>query len=181
VLVDLFTQGAHCCSVTLILRWDASAPRYRSRLVFWGNLRHEARRPRPRRLPELSASDERFLYTYTAYVFSYAPPQIYDYQQGKLVDVTRNFPVEIRKNAAYASSSFVHLKKAATGFDPRAFVAVYVADQYLLAGPTSRRRRSTTRSRRGSCTEGKDVPRDACRAAFVAKLNRDLRTWGYIT
>ena len=71
VLVDLYTSGAHCCSVTLILRWDAAAHRYRSRLVYWGNygmkladLDHDG-------LPEFSAFDERFLYAYTAYVFSY--------------------------------------------------------------------------------------------------------------
>ena len=83
VLVDMFTRGAHCCSVTLILRWDAAANRYRSRLGDFGNygrrlvdLDHDG-------LPEFSAFDERFIYAYTAYVFSAAPPQILDYRQGK--------------------------------------------------------------------------------------------------
>jgi subtilisin-like proprotein convertase family protein len=181
VLVDLYTQGAHCCSVTLILRWDAVAHRYRSRLVFWGNygmkladLDHDG-------LPELSASDERFLYTYTAYVFSYAPPQIFDYRQGKLIDVTRNFPGEIRKNAAYALKQFVHLKKAATGFDPRAFVAVYVADQYLLGRPDLAKKALHDALAKGILYQGKTYLGTPAGAAFVAQLNRNLRTWGYIT
>ena len=73
VLVDLYTGGAHCCSFTLILRWDAAAQRYRSTLGYWGNygtrlvdLDHDG-------LPEFSAFDERFVYEYTAYVFSSAP------------------------------------------------------------------------------------------------------------
>ena len=155
VLVDLYTLGAHCCSITLILRWDPAAHRYRSNLEFWGNygmkladLDHDG-------LPELSAFDERFIYAYTAYVFSDAPPQIFDYRQGKLVDVTRKFPAKIRANAAYALKQFVHLKKAPTGFDPRAFVAVYVADQYLLGRPDLAKKALDVRSRRGSCTGGR--------------------------
>ena len=180
-LVDLYTQGAHCCSITLILRWDAAAHRYRSRLVYWGNygmkladLDHDG-------LPELSAFDERFLYTYTAYVFSAAPPQIFDYRQGKLVDVTRKFPAEIRKNAAYALRQFVHLKKAATGFDSRAFVAVYVADQYLLGRPDLAKKALDDALAKGILYRGKAYLGTPAGAAFVAQLNRDLRKWGYIT
>ena len=74
ILVDMFTGGAHCCQVNLILRWDAAANRYRSSLADFGNygrrivdLDHDG-------LPEFNAFDERFIYEYTAYVFSYAPP-----------------------------------------------------------------------------------------------------------
>ena len=37
ILFDLFTGGAHCCAVSLILRWDAEAHRYRSTFALWGN------------------------------------------------------------------------------------------------------------------------------------------------
>jgi subtilisin-like proprotein convertase family protein len=181
VLVDLYTLGAHCCSITLILRWDAAAHRYRSRLVDWGNygmkladLDHDG-------LPELSAFDERFIYAYTAYVFSAAPPQIFEYRQGKLVDATRRFPSEIRKNATYARRQFVHLKKAPTGFDPRTFVAVYVADQYLLGRPDLAKKALDDALAKGILYRGKAYLGTPAGAAFVAQLNRDLRTWGYIT
>src|SRR5438034_7389546 len=100
VLVDLFTGGAHCCAVSLVLRWDAGARRYRSTFRYWGNygrrivdLDHDGR-------PEFSAFDERFIYEYSAYVFSSAPIRILAYRHGAFVDVTRRFPEQIRRNAA---------------------------------------------------------------------------------
>ena len=103
----MFTGGAHCCQVKLILRWDAAANRYRSRLGYWGNygtrladLDHDG-------LPEFSAFDERFVYEYTAYVFSSAPTADLDYRQGKLGRRHAEFPAEIQTNAAYALKQFV--------------------------------------------------------------------------
>lgn len=181
ILVQLFTQGAHCCQVNLVLRWDGAAKRYRSNLQFWGNygmtlvdLDHDG-------LPELSAFDERFPYTYTAYVFSYAPPQIYDYRQGKLVDVTRKFPAKIKANAAYALKQFGHLKKAPTDFDARAFIATYAADQYLLGRPDLAKKALADALAKGLLYRGKTYLGTPAGAAFVTQLDKDLRKWGYIT
>ena len=100
-----------------------------------GELRLEARRPRPRRAARaLRLRRALPLHVHRVRLLGRAAADL-DYRQGKLVDVTRKFPAEIRKNAAYALKQFVHLKKAPNGFDPRAFVAVYVADQYLLGRP----------------------------------------------
>lgn len=180
VIVDLFTGGAHCCSVSLILRRDPAAHRYRSSFAYWGNygrrivdLDHDG-------VPEFVAYDERFIYTYTAYVFSYAPPQISDYRQGKLVDVTRKFPREIEKNAAYALKQFARLKGPSNDFDPRAFVAAYVAGQYLLGRPDAAKKALDDALRKGVLYTGKQYLGYPAGKAYVAQLMKDLKKWGYI-
>ena len=180
VLFDLYTGGAHCCAVSLILRWDPGAHRYRSTFALWGNygrrladLDHDGR-------PEFSAFDERFLYEYTAYVFSSAPVRIVSYRGGKLVDVTRRFPAQIRKNAALNLGYYRKGRKDIKHTDVRAFVAAYVADEYLLGDTAEARRVLDQALQRGDLGRGKTMLGWPAGKAFVAKLMHDLRRWGYI-
>jgi hypothetical protein len=180
VLVDLFTGGAHCCSVTLILRWDAAAKRYRSDLEYWGNYGRRIADLDHDGLPELVAYDERFVYAYTAYVFSSAPPQIWDYRAGNLVDVTRSFPAEIRKSAAYALKQFAKLKGPSKDFDPRSFVAVYVADEFLLGNDDVAKKALQDAVASGVVYGGKSYLGLPAGNAFANLLMSDLKKWGYL-
>jgi subtilisin-like proprotein convertase family protein len=180
VLFDLYTGGAHCCAVSLILRWDAGAHRYRSTFAFWGNygrrlvdLDHDG-------LAEFSAFDERFLYEYTAYVFSSAPIRIVSYRRGKLVDVTRSFPAQIRKNAALNLGYYRKGRKDIKHTDVRAYVAAYVADEYLLGDAAEARRVLDLALGRGDLGRGKTLLGWPAGTAFVAKLMHDLKRWGYL-
>jgi hypothetical protein len=65
---------------------------YRSKFLSFGNYGYRLVDLDRDGLPELSAYDERFLYAFTAYVVSAAPPRITQYRNGRLVDVTRRFP-----------------------------------------------------------------------------------------
>jgi len=180
VLVDLFTGGAHCCAVSLILRWDAAANRYRSTFRYWGNygrrlvdLDHDG-------LPEFSAFDERFIYEYSAYVFSSAPIKIVAYRRGTFVDVTRRFPEQIKRNAALNLGYYLKGRRTIRNTDVRSFVAAYVADEYLLGDPAQGKRVLDEALRRGDLGRGKSLLGWPAGTAFVAKLMRDLKKWGYI-
>jgi hypothetical protein len=180
VLVDLFTGGAHCCSVSLILRWDAGAHRYRSTFQYWGNygrrivdLDHDG-------LPEFSAFDERFLYEYSAYVFSSAPIRILAYRRGAFVDVTRRFPAQIKRNAALNLGYYLKGRRTIKNTDVRSYVAAYVADQYLLGDAAQGKHVLQQALRRGDLGRGKTLLGWPAGTAFVAKLMRDLEKWGYI-
>jgi len=180
VLVDLYTGGAHCCSVSLILRWDPAARRYRSTFAYWGNygrrlvdLDHDG-------LPEVSAFDERFVYEYSAYVFSSAPIRIVQYRRGALVDVTRKFPAAIRKDAARNLGYYRKGRRDIRNTDIRSFVAAYVADEYLLGDPAEARRVLDLALKRGDLGRGKTLLGWPAGQAFVGKLMRDLKKWGYI-
>jgi subtilisin-like proprotein convertase family protein len=179
VLVDLFSGGAHCCDFTLVLRYDAAAKRYRSSLEYWGNYGYRVVDLDRDGLPEFSAFDERFVYTFTAYVFSAAPVEIWKYRQGKLVDVTRDFPVQIRKDAA-ADWRLYLTGRRQKYVDLRSYVAAYVADQYLLGRPEEAKRALDLALKRGDLGKGKDLLGLPSGAAFVAELMKDLRAWGYL-
>lgn len=179
VLVDLYTQGAHCCSVVLALRYDAAAKTYRPKVLFYGNFGYKLVDLDHDGLPELSAFDERFIYAFTAYVFSSAPPQISHYRQGRLVDVTRRFPAEIRRSAAQVGKEFLTRKRPPKDIDLRAFVAVYVADQYLLGRPAEAKRALDYALAHGLLYSGRQYLGSPAGRNFVAVLMRDLRKWGY--
>jgi Proprotein convertase P-domain len=179
VLVDLNSGGAHCCLFTLILRWDPAAKRYRSKLAYWGNYGSRLADLDGDGLPEFSAFDERFIYEYSAYVFSSAPVQIWRYRAGKLVDVTRRFPALIERSAK-TNLGYYRKGRAQKDIDVRSYVAAYVADQYLLGKPTEGKRLLDLALKRGDLGRAPDLLGLPAGAAFVKVLMRDLRRWGYI-
>lgn len=179
VLVDLFSGGAHCCFFTLILRWDDAAKRYRSTLGYSGNYGSRLIDLGGDGKPEFSAFDERFVYEFTAYVFSSAPIRIWSYRAGKLVDVTRRFPALIQKSAA--TNLGYYLKgRGNPNTDVRSYVAAYVADQYLLGDPAEGKRVLDLAVKRGDLGRGTTRLGLPAGKAYVAALMRDLRRWGYI-
>jgi subtilisin-like proprotein convertase family protein len=179
VLFDLFTGGAHCCSAVLVLRYDPAARTYRSKVLGFGNYGYRLADLDDDGLLELSAFDERFLYTFTAYVFSVAPPRITQYRQGKLVDVTRRFPQAIRRSAAVLAKSFRVTPEK--NFDARAYVAAYVADQYLLGEPDEAKRALAFALAHGALYRGKEHLGWPAGRNFITVLTRDLRRWGYLS
>ena len=179
MLVDLFSGGAHCCSLTLILRYDPAARRYRSTLADWGNYGSRLVDLDRDRRPEFSAYDERFVYTFTAYVFSAAPIQIWRYRQGALVDDTRNFPGLIGRDAAAIWKTYLKGRNE-KDIDVRAYIAAYVADQYLLGRADEAKRVLALALGRGDLGRGQTLLGTPAGTAFVAELTKDLRRWGYI-
>jgi len=178
VLLDLYSGGAHCCLFTLILHYDLATKRYRWRLANWGNYGSRLVDLDRDGLPEFSAYDERFLYTFTAYVFSAAPVQIWHYRQGKLIDVTRAFPKEIERSAADLAKSFLKVP-VEKDFDARSYVAAYVADQYLLGRPAEAKRALDFALAHGELYKGKSHLGLPAGRNFIAVLMKDLRSWGY--
>jgi len=178
VLFDLYSGGAHCCMFTLILRWDPAAAKYRAKLAYWGNYGSRLADLNGDGRPEFSAFDERFVYAYTAYVFSAAPIQIWSYRQGTLVDVTRKYPALIRKSAA-TNLGYYNKGRRERDVDVRSYVAAYVADQYLLGDPAEGQRLLALALKRGDLGDKSLLGLPAGKA-FVAVLMRDLRKWGYI-
>jgi hypothetical protein len=179
VLVDLYTGGAHCCAAVLVLRFDPASRTYRPKLFDFGNYGYRVVDLDHDGLPELSAFDERFLYAYTAYVFSAAPPRVVQYRAGRLVDVTRRFPQVIEKSAAELARSFLK-KRPARDVAVRAYVAAYVADQYLLDRPAEAKRALAYALAHGELHTGRSYLGTPAGERFVAVLMRDLRAWGYI-
>ncbi len=180
VLLELYTQGAHCCTTVLLLRYDSATRAYRRTLLDFGNYGYKLADLDHDGLPEIEAFDERFIYTFGAYVFSSAPPLISQYRHGRLVDVTRRFPALIRRSAAMVGKEFLTMKRPSNDVDLRTYVAVYVADQYLLGRPAEAKRALDYALHHGLLFRGKQYLGSPAGSAFAAVLLRDLARWGYI-
>jgi hypothetical protein len=75
------------------------------------------------------SSDDRFAYVFTDFAESYFPIQLWQFDRGRLVDVTREFPGQIDVNASSLWSSYLSLRRTR---DVRGVLAAWMADQYLL-------------------------------------------------
>ncbi len=131
IIVDFRTGGAHCCEISLIGRFQNN--QYIFLKHYWGNggAYYVLDYNQNNNLTFYSR-DDRFAYQFAAYAGSCYPPQIWQYQQGQLIDVTREYPKSIQENAdrfwniAQNDKANLALEKI------KAPLAAYLADQYLL-------------------------------------------------
>ena len=67
---------------------------------------------------------------FTAFAASAFPIQIWHFDHGRLIDVTRNYPAEIERDADQLWRLYQRFRSGRD--DPRGVLAAWVADQYLL-------------------------------------------------
>ena len=136
VIVDTFSGGAHCCTITPIFRWDGvGGIGYRRLTHNFGDigysiadLDHDGR-------PEFVTADDAFAYAFAAYAFDAFPLQILAYgtdRSGRtaLRDVTAGYPGRVAREAKAFRREIPAAAK--NGGDPRGVIAAYVADLYRL-------------------------------------------------
>ncbi|KAF3888390.1 MULTISPECIES: hypothetical protein [Nostocales] len=166
VIADFFTGGAHCCTYSLIYRFDKSRQQYTKINHAWGNGGYGLKDLDKDGLPEFESRDDRFAYAFTSYAASSYPVQIYQYRNGKMVDVTRRYP-KIIKNHASELWQF-YLKEGKQYEDGKGILAAYLADKYML----------------GQGEDGWVQVRQAYkgrdRNSYFADLRKFLRETGYI-
>jgi len=166
VVADFFTGGAHCCTYSLIYRYDSKSQKYIQIRHEWGNGGYRFKDVDKDGLPEFESRDDRFAYAFTAYAASAYPLQIWQYRQGKMVDVTRRYPKLIYAHAADLWKTYTEIRQQ--GDDGRGFLAAYLADKYLLGQGEDgwkRVRQAYTKSDRHQ---------------YFADLRKFLRETGYI-
>jgi len=169
VLLDLFTGGAHCCSITRIYHLVGRSLRYGVLEHDWGNPGYRLEDlDRDGRLEFVSA-DDAFSYAFTSYAASRRPPRIWQFDGRRLVDVTRKHPKLLEEDAAACWAAF----EEASPQDPdgsrvRGLAGAYVADLCLL----------------GRCKEGWEKLRAAYdkpdREKFFRELSSLLQKNGYV-
>lgn len=136
IIIPLFTGGAHCCVYSVIYRYEPASQQYTYITHDWGDA---GGTPSIKDLdndgiPEFDSGDTRFAYAFTAYAFSAFPPRIWQYRQGRMNDVTRNFPQEIYSHATRLWQNY-ETRKREYRDDPgivRGVLAAYLATKYLL-------------------------------------------------
>lgn len=170
VLLDLYWGGTRCCMWTRVYRFDASASRYRATISFWGNFQdfyrlrdidHDGR-------PEFVAHDRRIESISATWSYS-SPIRIFSYRRGRFLDVTRHYPLQIKRDAASLRGR---------GRWTRELLSAWVADEYLLGHRSLAQRELHRALRLGQLREPPfwDAPKPQ---VYIARLYRFLRRAGY--
>lgn len=135
IITDFYTGGAHCCIYSLIYGYKPDKKQYSQIKHFWGNGGYSFRDLDQDGTPEFYSRDDRFAYAFTSYAASAYPLQVWQYRDGKMLDVTRQYPRQIYDNAYQLWKLFEEQRKA--GIDPqglnvKGILAAYLGDKYLL-------------------------------------------------
>lgn len=172
VALDLYTNGAHCCTQSLIYRYDPTRRRYRPTFHDWGNAYpgyrlvdpdHDAR-------PELRSHDDRFAYAFTSFAGSAFPVRIWHFDHGRMFDVTRQFPDLVAADARANWHTYLRYKQERS--EIRGALAAWLADEYLIGREDEGWSRLETLARRGQL--GHDA------APYLRALRSFLRKLGYV-
>lgn len=162
ILVDLYTGGAHCCTLMALFGWDPARSRYRRLVRNWGDPGY-----RIRSLPgggglALESSDVRFVDRFCAYVCSATPIELLRYRGFALRDVTRRQPSLVRADLRRLRGALRSARRhRGQGQAVKGILPAVCADLYLLdRGPDCRRelrralRRGELRHRPGDLAAG---------------------------
>jgi hypothetical protein len=130
IIVDLFTGGTHCCTYSQIYRFDAEAKTYQAVQHKWGNSFYQLVDLNQDGQPEFQSRDDRFTGKFTSFAASANPLQIWRFEQGKLVDRTREYGLQVE---ASASQHLLALQRVG-GYpgEAKGVVAAYLADRHSL-------------------------------------------------
>jgi hypothetical protein len=180
VILDLFSGGAHCCSISQIYSFDPTSgptqPRYTS-------IEHNFADPGYRftdrerdGIPEFSSSDGRFAYALSSYAGSGVPVQIWRFTGEGLVDVTKEYPKLIAKDSRYWWKIYRKYARRTSPNNDRALgaLAAWAGDEYLLGHGRKVQRELRAALRRGWLDGAFTSGRKTIRA-----LNELLASAGY--
>jgi WD40 repeat protein len=136
VIVDLIAINSNIPDGSYSFIYEYSQPndQYALTSKAWGNLQYDLTDLNNDRVLEFNSFDWRFATAYPdtmANVGNYLLPiQVWQYTPGNLIDVTRQFPLQIKNNAANLWLEFN--KKLQDNQETKGVLASYLATQYLL-------------------------------------------------
>lgn len=131
VLIDLFPRGEGCCTYSLIYRYLPASGQYTYLQQPWGYGGYNLRDFNQDGVPEFESQDPRFgLQFASTYAEASAPIQIWQYRQGQMFDVTRQYPTLVANNSNKLLQDYED--RLSQGLDVRSVLAAYLANQFLL-------------------------------------------------
>jgi hypothetical protein len=130
VIVKTFSGGAHCCTSYRIYSWQKNQF-VSADMGFRDGIGGEFTDIDGDNLLEFLTYDNSFLYTFSSYAGSYPPSLIYRFSQGKLENVTRQYPEKLRETANKMYDAVTAVKQGGEG-EINGILAGYVAQKILL-------------------------------------------------
>lgn len=167
VIADMFTGGAHCCRYSLIYEYDRDRKQYVESRANWGNLGYQLRDLDRDGKLEFYSADDRFAYTFTSYAASAFPIQIWRLENGKLIDVTRQYPKEIYSDT-YQLWQLYQKIRTDEDAEVKGVLAAYLADKYLLG------------QQEDGWNQLRKVYQESDREEFFGSLRKFLKETGYV-
>ncbi len=183
VIVDVAEAKNNCCSSSFIYSYNPQLRQYQVRTQFWGNynsgywLSIISRQEGDRKLAdldndgfgELVAFDDRFRDKFGSIATSYAPIQIWRYQEGQLKNVTKEFPYPLYLSAADSLEAYQSIRSQYGAEQAKSAMAAYVAAMYLLGQQDEARQQ--LQQGYGDSSSGQ---------RFITQLMTFLKQTGYI-
>ena len=167
IIVDTYTGGAHCCTISLIYRYDPKQKHYIQTEWNWQHSSYQIEDLDQDGIPEFLSGDDRFAYQFASYAGSGRPIQIWQYRQGEFTDVTRQYPQKVYQNAHEHWQNYQAAQ--AQGNETKGMLAGYLAAKYLL----------------GQGEDGwlrvKQAYQQGDRQVFFDELQQFLQATGYIS
>src|SRR4051794_13495349 len=182
VLVDTYSGGAHCCTITPIYRWDGvDGVGYRRVTGFFGNVGYSLDDLDKDGRPEFVTADDAFAYEFAAYAFSAFPLKILAYgtdRSGRtaLRDVSAGYTGLIEEEAAGFRKDIPKYRKDG---DPRGVIAAYVADLYRLGRKKQANAYLNGALRRGLLRSPDKIDIWPAQRKYIRELKRFLQKHGY--
>ena len=177
VVLDIYTGGAHCCSIAQVFTFNPGTKTYAKVERNFGDPGY--------RLEDLShdghfefvTADDAFAYTFTDFAASGLPLQILTFTGSRFVDVTDRYPALIRKDAAFWLKTFKGMRRQHYQ-DSVGVIAAWAADEYRLGRSAAANRYLSQQAKAGHLKSalGRSVPQGQ---RFVAALKKFLRRHGY--
>jgi hypothetical protein len=178
VVLDLFSGGAHCCTIEQVFSFDPGTTTYIKTERNFGDagarivdLRHDGRL-------EFLTADDAFAYAFTDYAASGLPIQVLTFSNRRFHDVTRRYPKLIAQDAARWLRRFRGM--ARSGYlDSVGVIAAWAADEELLGHRQLVSGYLSAQAKAGHLRTAL-APEEPSGRRFVAALMRFLRRQGYL-
>lgn len=165
VVLQLYSQGAHCCFIDQVFSPAAALGSYVMSQIDFQNSGAELKDLNHNGQIEFVSADNAFAYTFTDFAESGMPIEIFKFSDLKFVDVTREYPLLIRKDA----NLWWHAYETDLDSGRVGLIAAWAADEYNLG-------RGSVASR----TLAEQVSEHRIPVQFVKRLKAFLKRYGYI-
>jgi hypothetical protein len=180
VLVDLFTGGANCCWYTESYRFDEGANKYIRKVLRPGlSFPYTLKDLDKNGIPEFRSIDYRFAYKYGSNVDTPRPLRIFNWNAGKLVDVTIAFPKLAARDAADMYRGYLKYRKV-KDVNVRGLLAAYLADSYNARNGRVAWQRVVAAYHRGEANRRFAGESGPFGRAYLRSLRSFLKKLGYL-
>jgi hypothetical protein len=176
VILDLYSGGAHCCFIEQVFTFDPGTMTYSMAQHDFGDPGESIEDLNHNRHYEFVTEDDSFAYAFTDFAASGLPLQILSFQNGQFINITRQYPAMIKRDAA---NFLKYFKGAGKGYrDTTGLIAAWAADEYELGRAAQADRYLNQQAALGHLNSplAPVVPQNA---KFVKALEKFLKKHGY--